>query len=339
MHIHMYILILLHLMVEIRTYHPLSQDISDPFALYPHVMLSNDSVEMSVFLPDPDSGFYRSTRFDWSGIVGQLTYAGQTYFVPRNLPHDPLNNEHGMSLAEEFSIGSMKHLPHRYEEALPGETFVKIGCGVLRKPRNETQYGFYHTYEWVDPGSWSTRHGHNWIEFTHQLEDQYGLGYEYVKRMELVEGTSELRIKSSLTNTGTVPILQDHYNHNFFGINEEQPGPAYSVLLAFDPDTLINAKIPQDVAYLTDRQLIYRQPVEKAFLVSLSGYGQLPADGTVVLTHTPTGAGVEISGDFPLYGFNIWTSPRTLCPELFVRIDVKPGETQNWTRTYRFFRK
>jgi len=36
---------------------------------YPHVVLTNGIIETSVFLPDAERGFYRSTRFEWSGMM------------------------------------------------------------------------------------------------------------------------------------------------------------------------------------------------------------------------------------------------------------------------------
>lgn len=309
----------------------------DPLSDYPHVVISNGLVETSVFIPDPEKGFYRSTRFDWSGMIWQLTYKGHTYFVPRNLSHDPLNNEHGMSLAEEFSIGSNRHIPQGYIEAKPGDTFVKIGCGVLRKPADRPEYFFAYPYEMAHTGKWRVSHGKNWIEFRHKLQDGRGFGYEYTKRMELVRGRPELVIRSSLKNTGSQHILQDHYNHNFFGIDSDSIGPNYRVEFAFEPSPKDGRLPPEGRASLEGNQLIYHQIARPPFLVKCQGFGDDPANGTVRLTNTRTGAGVEIGGDFPLYGLNFWTSPITLCPELFVKIDVAPGKAQQWTRTYRFF--
>jgi hypothetical protein len=34
----------------------------------------------TVYLPDAANGFYRETRFDWSGVIGDLTSAGHSYY-------------------------------------------------------------------------------------------------------------------------------------------------------------------------------------------------------------------------------------------------------------------
>jgi hypothetical protein len=63
-----------------------------------------------------------------------------------------------------------------YHEAKPGESFVKIGVGALRKP-NEPRYSSFNSYEIVDTGKWSVKKGTDWIEFTHQLADTTGYAY------------------------------------------------------------------------------------------------------------------------------------------------------------------
>ncbi|MFC1761201.1 sulfatase [Planctomycetota bacterium] len=312
--------------------------LSEQLNQYPHVVLSNGNVEMSVFLPDTEKGYYRSTRFDWSGIVWQLTCNGHSYFVPRHTPHDPEKNGHAMSLVGEFSIGNNELIPQRYPETKAGETFMKVGAGVLRKPADDLEYLFHTNYELVDPGTWTTQHGKNWVKFTHVLSDEHGYAYTYTKHMELIQGSNRLIIRNTLKNTGTQPILEDHYNHNFFTIDSETPGPQYNVKLAFTPDAATNHP-PKETAVLEGNKLVYLQDVPDAFHLKLSGFGTSPTDGRVIIENTHTGAGVDVGGDFPLYGFNLYTSKRAVCPEIFVKIDVTPGETQRWTRTYRFFSK
>src|SRR5690606_27975572 len=39
----------------------------------PEGTLSHAQICLRVYLPDPDRGFYRSTRFDWSGVIASLT--------------------------------------------------------------------------------------------------------------------------------------------------------------------------------------------------------------------------------------------------------------------------
>ncbi|MBI3920893.1 MAG: hypothetical protein HY318_05685, partial [Armatimonadetes bacterium] len=50
--------------------------ISTPYGLcnYPSVSISNGMVDATIVLPDRISGYYRGSRFDWSGMVAQIVY-------------------------------------------------------------------------------------------------------------------------------------------------------------------------------------------------------------------------------------------------------------------------
>ncbi len=298
---------------------------------YPYVILNNGQVSCSVFKPDKENGFYRSTRWEWSGIVWQLTYKGHTYFAERTncTPHNPLDNEHGMSTAEEFGINKAL----RYDEAKPGETFMKIGVGLLEKPENDSLYRFSGNYRLVEPGTWSTSYGDTWIEFVHTLHDGYGYSYTYRKRMELMPGEPVMVFKNTLENTGTCRIETDQYNHNFFAIDGILIGPDYRIDLFF-PATLSNDPSPR--AGLKDNALQFFEKLNKSLSARVIGFGTTPEHNHIVLRNTKTGAGVDIRGDYPLLRINVWTDGQVLCPEMFVKIDIGPGESFSWSRTYTF---
>lgn len=303
---------------------------------YPHAVITNGIVEASVFLPDPGKGFYRSSRYDWSGIIGQLTCMGHTYFMKRraSLPHDPENPGHGMSLAEEFDSSNRVHIPQRFDEAKPGETFMKIGVGSLEKQGDSKPYHFGIKYRIVDCGNWTAKRGGNWIEFTHRLNDQYGYGYIYVKRLTLTKGKPELVITHALKNTGSGAFSTDQYCHNFFLIDREDAGKSYRVDLFF-PARFMNDQAPE--AVIRGRSIFFEQDVQKGVFSFMEGYGDSISHNRAVITNTRTGAGVDIRGDFPLFGFNFYSDVSCVCPEFFVYFTVEPGKTRKWTRTYTFF--
>jgi hypothetical protein len=49
---------------------------------FPVAEISNGEIKAKVYLPDAQKGFYRSTRFDWSGVIGSLEYKGHNYYGP-----------------------------------------------------------------------------------------------------------------------------------------------------------------------------------------------------------------------------------------------------------------
>src|SRR5262249_37740664 len=77
-----------------------------PVAEYPNLVLTNGELALTVVLPDAKRGFYRGTRFDWSGQVARAAYRGHTLFAPWKSPHDPENYEDAIGTAEEFGINA-----------------------------------------------------------------------------------------------------------------------------------------------------------------------------------------------------------------------------------------
>jgi hypothetical protein len=304
---------------------------------YPHAVISNGIIETLVFLPDTEKGFYRSSRFDWSGMIGQLKYKNHTFFMKRKsqLPHDPLNCGHGISLSEEFCIGtsSVKE-PPRFSISKPGETFMKIGDGNLVKPDDGKPYQFFTNYKIADCGNWKTKTGKNRIEFTHELKDDFGFSYIYKKKIELVKGKPELIISHVLKNTGKETIIADQYCHNFFIMDFENICPDYQMQLFFPAK--FNADL-SNTAYIKDNRIYLTKEIKGGIFSVMEGMSNNPADGHCIITNTKTKTGVDISGDFPLSGFNFYADDNSICPEFFIGINLEPGKTKTWKRTYKFF--
>src|SRR5580704_434991 len=99
-----------------------------PAAEPPQQILANKHLKLTIELPDPVHGYYRGTRFDWSGLVQRAEFAGHTVFAPwKKPPHDPTDHDDVTGTAEEFSE------PLGYADAPAGGTFLKLGVGELEK--------------------------------------------------------------------------------------------------------------------------------------------------------------------------------------------------------------
>ena len=133
----------------------------------PQARLANGPLQVTVYLPNAQRGYYRGTRFDWSGVIQNLEYKGHRFYGPwytktdphvRDFIYDGSDITAGpcsaiMGPVEEFTTA---HKGLGYDDAKAGGTFVKIGVGVLRKPDNG-EYSPYHLYEIVDGGKWSVQ--------------------------------------------------------------------------------------------------------------------------------------------------------------------------------------
>ena len=120
-------------------------------AAYPEARISNGTLQVDLLLPDAQNGYYRGTRFDWSGAISSLQFKGHEYFGKWFDRYDPKIHDAIMGPVEEFLSNGMGL---GYEEAKPGESFVKIGVGALRKPE-EPAFRQFATYDITDGGKWT----------------------------------------------------------------------------------------------------------------------------------------------------------------------------------------
>lgn len=299
-----------------------AQDIE--FDQYPSAVITNDEIVMRVFLPDPENGFYRGARFDWSGVIGSLRYRGHEFFGPWRETHDPSDPTGSITgPAEGFIKAGLG-----YDEAATGEGFVRIGIGVLKK--NEEPYHFRNAYEFLDYGRWSVEQGDDHIVFQHELETDFGYAYVYEKTVRLTDGGFTL--EHELRNTGEKIIETDQFNHNFFVIDGDKTG---SDFVAEFPFPISTDRDTRDMARLETNSVHYTQnPIERSLLLSILGYSDDPGDHQVTIRNTKSGAGIMLKGDQPLIQLMLWANPNALCPEPFIQITVEPGASMHWTTQY-----
>jgi hypothetical protein len=295
--------------------------------------ISNDQVTMKLYLPDPEQGFYRATRFDWSGIIYSLEHEGHQYFGEWKLTHDPMFHEDLAGPVESFRGEGTG-----FEEAAPGGEFVRIGVGVLEK-ESDTVYRWNHTYRILDHGTWKVTTGVGWIEFSHAVESETGWGYLYTKRISLKEEEPGFVIDHRLENTGQKPIETDQYNHNFFMIDGQTTGPDFRVEFPFQITSAEGLRDANQVLRLEGNRVNFNKrftPGGSAW-VELFGYGSGPDDHQFRVFNEKTGAGVLVKVDRPVHRMTFWATHSTLCPENFIYLKIEPGEEEQWRSDYTLF--
>jgi hypothetical protein len=297
---------------------------------FPEAAISSGSVKARLLLPDAQTGYYRGTRFDWSGVVSSLTWNGHEFFGQWFERYDPKLHDAITGPVEEF-LSNGAGLG--YDEAKPGEAFVRIGVGSVRKP-DEPKYRQFSTYDIVDPGTWTVHRGSNWVEFTHQLGDTGGYAYVYTKKMQ-VSG-NRLTLSHSLKNSGRKTISTSVYEHNFFMLDGKPTGPDVVVRFPFAPRAVaplegLAETRGHDVVYL--RELQRRETVQ----TDLEGFRPTAGDYDIRVENTKTGAGVRQTGDRPMSKLHLWSIRTTVCPEAFVDLRVEPGKTVTWRIAYEFY--
>jgi hypothetical protein len=310
----------------------------------PQAEIANGQVKVKMYLPDAKNGFYRSTRFDWSGAVYSLQYKGHNYYDQWFDTVDPkvINWVHRDGQIVDGPCGALWgpvdefQTPLGWDEANPGGAFIKIGVGVLQ--RTEGNYNRYFPYEVSDSGKWTVKKHKDSVEFT-QVLSAPGLGYGYIYRkvVRLVKGQPEMVIERSLKNTGTKVIKSEVYNHNFVVLDHQPPGPDFSVRVPFQ----IQSPRPPD------KDLVQVRGNEVAFMKQLSGqdeaavfiqgFSDSPKDSEIVIENEKVGAGLKINGNRPLSRELLWSIRTVLAVEPYVSIDVQPGAEFTWSNTFDYY--
>jgi hypothetical protein len=298
----------------------------------PKVAISNGQVRAEVMLPDSQRGFYRGTRFDWSGIVSKLEFAGHEFIAPWKQFRGPLVHDDVTGPAEEFLTNDSAL---GYDETPAGGAFPRIGVGALRKPEEKT-YRRFETYEIADPGTWSIRKSNDRVEISHRLSTGGGYAYLYRKTVILPKGQARMEIRHSLRNTGRKGIDTVQYSHNFWVIDQQVVGPDMVVEFPFAPKPSRQLPFGADVQ---GRAIVYTRNLETGQTSSadVTGYSSNARDYDIRVENRKAGAGVHITSDTPLAQLHFWSIRAVACPEPYVHVRVLPGETRTWTLRYDLY--
>ena len=307
----------------------------EPFSA-PRATISNGVVNVVVLLPDGKNGYYRGSRFDWSGVVSCVTYEGHNYFGVWFPKYNPTLHDSITGPVEEFRAADGESAPG-YDKATPGGIFVKPGVGALRRT-SETPFSFAAPYPLVDGGKWTVHVNKRQVTFRQELNTQIDISYVYKKNLKLDSSQPVLTIEHELKNTGTETIDTQVYNHDFFMLDNTPTGPGMIIRFPFRPKT---DRSLENGARLEGNQIVYSRELEigQSAFATITGYSDRPSDFDFVVENTKTGVGVEESGSLPLSRVVFWSMRTTICPEAYVHIQVGPGQTVRWTIRYRFYAK
>ncbi|HVU97892.1 MAG TPA: hypothetical protein VHE34_21860 [Puia sp.] len=297
----------------------------------PRTDLSNGPLHARFYLPDPVKGFYRSTRFDWSGVIYALDYKGHSLFGKWNSRYDPTLNDAIMGPVESFT-------PTGYDQARPGGAFLEPGVGILTRP-DTARYSPFRYYPIVNTGYWNITKAPGAIAFRQDL-NAAGYSYVYIKTITLDANNASMTITHTLKNTGAQAIESDIYNHNFFVFDTLDTGPGRVLKLRWTPvATPSDPAMFDTLAAVQGDSIIIKEPFapRRSFYTILTGYRNDAADYDLRLEERRGKIGVRIRGDRPLVKLAYWASLKTACPEPFIHIKAGPGETTTWVLTYDFY--
>ncbi len=317
----------------------------DP-AKAPHVVLARGALRVAVALPDARHGFYRATRFDWSGMITSVTMGRSRFYGPwfsavAPSVHDFLDTPGGVIVsprntgtgpAEEFANRDGETVPG-YNAAPAGGTFIKIGVGRLRKA-DLRPYDHFNDYAIVDGGTWTVQRGPDWIRFVQRLAPAAdGYGYVYEKTIRLAP-CGVMILAHALRNIGTKAINTQVYNHNLARFDDTGIGAGVSVEFPFAITGPVSAP---GLARIDGTHLRYQAslaPGDRVQLPTQPGDPSAPP-GWFRVTGA-NGATIAMKGDTPLVRTAFWSIRQAVAVEPFVAIAVAPGAQQRWSWRYVF---
>jgi hypothetical protein len=314
----------------------------------PVAEISNGPLRARVYLPDATKGFYRGTRFDWSGVIADLEYAGHNYYPQwfqrceanvhdfiydgANIVSSPCTAVTGP--AEEFGTQG-KGLG--FDQAKAGGTFIKIGVGVLRKP-DDAAYDPYRLYPIQDGGRWTVTPSREAVEFKHEVTDpSTGYAYEYRKTVSLAGKTPQMVLDHHLRNTGKQVIQTSVYNHNFLYLDRQAPGPEVSITVPFAIRTA--QPLVHSLAEVQGNRIGFSKTFtgeDRAYLV-IEGFGADPKDHDIRVENRTLGVGVRITGNRPLSRMALWAIRAPLSIEPFIDMKIEPGAEFTWQTRYEYY--
>ena len=294
---------------------------------WPKVELKNGSLSAIIAVPDSTKGFYNGVRFDRSGFLYRVQAGNLRLFGPWKTGFQRGSLDAVTGAAGEFGMES----PLGYGEAKPGEAFVKIGVGHLKR-LDASAYSFTKKYEIVNPGTWILAQGSSFFEATQELSPLRGWAYRYRKRITLSDPQT-ITITYWLKNTGKKSFSTDYYAHNLLVFNDQPVSAGDRMEILAD---LAGPKL-YEPARLAPRTIAFEGPIipGKGYWMEMPLPLKLKNPVLARMTNQASGASVTLSTDASPFKLVFYAHDKALCAEPFVKIDLASGEEMTWTDTYQ----
>jgi len=255
-------------------------------------------------------------------------------------------------LPMEFDIGQEEFQPDPpgYNEGSNGSAFLKIGVGILQ--RNSSAYNFSTNYPVIELAQTTTTWQPDRARFIQTLSGTAN-GYSCRLEEDLIVKNDRIIMNYVLTNTGTKTFTTEQYLHNFLTFSQRNVGPNYRVYFPYQMTASPNVtqwKPPELKPVGRGHQWVDENPpmvslvnmilytttissVPKTWIYKPEDY--LGPD-TIAVEQTDVDQRVVIDSSLRSAYVGIWTTSYQVSPEQFVIITLAPGETAEFTRTYKF---
>ncbi|MCR5255186.1 MAG: hypothetical protein K6D96_04570 [Acetatifactor sp.] len=313
------------------------------------VQLKKGKLEVSVNVFGAESR--DSLRFDGACRVASIKYDGVRICRPEQIIKTRrTSNGYGLSyewVMDESSFGSKKD-----------EYFPKLGVGLIRQDKDLEPYDIFKKYD-VEFSDTCYKAASDKLVVTEKLKECCGISAELIWTVTLFE--NRISIKTEIKNTGNAPIKASQYGHNFVALDDALMGPGYKLTMhclkdvkslpiksiRLTPEGLDESftVLPFD---MDKKSLSFTRALDNEAIFVSGGTDEIAykdeqfdsSDDTCLpmwtLTYDKCPVTITGKASFAPASFAIWGNEQVICPELFKRIDIAPGETDSFIREYEF---
>jgi hypothetical protein len=144
-------------------------------------------------------------------------------------------------------------------------------------------------------------------------------------------------LEHSLKNTGKQTIQSTVYNHNFLVLDNQPPGPDFTITVPFQIQAI---RAPdKNLAEIRGNQIVHLKALEnqERVLTLFGGFSDSPKDNEIRIENKKVGAGMRIAEDQPLASMNLWSIRTVLAVEPFIAMKIEPGSEFSWKVTYEYY--
>ena len=288
-------------------------------------MLKIASRRLEIEIPLPGESPNDTCRFDRAGFISSIILDGKHSFCaaePTNLVH-PTSG--GLGLCNEFKFDAA------CDEADAGEMFPKFGIGLFVKP-DDKPFCFFHRY---DAKPFSIEYEHKPDSVVFNTEPMPCLGYALKHTKTITVNDNLLKMRVIIENTGEKTVAMQEYCHNFLTIDRLPLGPAYRVDIPGLSDR--GTEILTGTIKGNGNGYAFSDYNSRAALVEAA---EAELSDTVPFTwkmsNSDSPAFIEVTEYFKPVSLAMWAIDHIISLEVFKGITLKPGQMQEWTRTWLF---
>jgi hypothetical protein len=292
-----------------------------------HVLKSGD-LEIELMDPDSSDRYNRGVRFTPVAAILRARL-GEHQFLSAPEKHDPLTAAAG--IFSEFDIHTT---PPGFADAKMGESYMKIGVGLLKKDADA--YNFYAQHELLKAARTESKWADDCADFRQTCGDEAGhYSYELSAHVELTK--RELRVAWTLRNTGTKVLETQQYAHPCVRFDDANVDERYS--LAVPADFTCKQLDPFSLKWeQRGREIHFLSKVESPGNLTIPVENKQNGEKlqTMLVRQDKSEMELTCSVSLPCSSVRIYASPEFLSPEQFITLSLKPQESVSWTQSYTF---